>query len=412
MTTAATACAHCHEPLIEGAVFCEACGTPVAAATDSVEVAAPARSPVDVSGETSPFDDLGSGPISAPTRITPPTPAPGQLPGSGSGMPSDRPCLACGAEVDSDGYCVACGTKQASERDHFRETPASWVAGVCDRGIVHTRNEDAMALLADDPSGSRAVLVVLDGVSSSTDSDVASLAGARAARETLRTPLPQGMGTAQGRAAAVRAAFAHTVEATNAAIVATTDPASANPASATFSVAVVEGGRLSVANIGDSRVYWVPDAGEALQVTVDDSAAEHLIAAGMDREAAENGPQGHAITRWLGRDAPDLAPRVAELDLTGPGWVLNCSDGLWNYVSEPAAIAEQLHGAVTGGAHDPLDLALALTAYATARGGRDNITVTLARVGGPVRSVPPDPAAPPPVPDPLGQDLVPTNEND
>ena len=360
-------CTSCHEPLAEGAAFCEACGSPVTAVATTAETA------VDVAEESSPFDDLGSGPISAPTRIAPVT--------SGPGTDPDRPCLACGAEIDPDGYCVSCGTKQTSERDHFRETPASWVAGVCDRGIVHRSNEDAMALLAEEPAGSRAVLVVLDGVSSSIGSDVASLAGARAARETLRTPLPRGMGTDQARSAAVSAAFAHTLETTNAAIVATTDEASLNPASATFSVAVVEGSRLSVANIGDSRVYWIPDAGESVQVTVDDSAAQQLMAAGMDRDSAENGPQGHAITRWLGRDAPDVSPRVAELDLPGPGWVLNCSDGLWNYVSEAAAIAEQLRIAERAGARTPLDLALALTAFANACGGRDNITVTLARIG-------------------------------
>jgi len=365
-------CSSCQAALPDGVAFCEACGTPVAPAADAAPAAADVSA--DVSGEASPFDDLGSGPISAPTRMTP------VAAGPGGPDPGGRPCLACGAEVGGDGYCTSCGTRQPSERDHFRETPASWVAGVCDRGIVHSRNEDSMALLAEEAAGSRAVLVVLDGVSSSTDSDIASLAGARAARDTLRTPLPRGMGTDQGRAAAVAAAFAHTVEATNAAIVAVTDEASPSPASATFSVAVLEGSRLSVANIGDSRVYWVPDSGECLQVTVDDSAAQELIAAGMEREAAENGPHGHAITRWLGRDAPDLTPRVAELDLAGPGWVLNCSDGLWNYLSEPTAIAEQLGAAVAGGAGDPLDIALALTAYANARGGRDNITVTLARV--------------------------------
>ncbi len=47
-----------------------------------------------------------------------------------------------------DGYCESCGVKALSERDHYREQPAPWVAGVCDKGIRHQRNEDAMALLA------------------------------------------------------------------------------------------------------------------------------------------------------------------------------------------------------------------------------------------------------------------------
>ena len=107
-------------------------------------------------------DDLGSGPISTPTRITAP---------NGSEQASQgarRPCLACGGVVGPDDYCEVCGTKAASERDHFREQPAAWVAGVCDRGLRHDRNEDAMALLASAAPGEHAVLVVLDGVSAPT----------------------------------------------------------------------------------------------------------------------------------------------------------------------------------------------------------------------------------------------------
>ena len=59
------------------------------------------------------------------------------------------------------------------------------------------------------------------------------------------------------------------------------------------------------------------------------------------------------------------------------GWVLACSDGLWNYASEPEALAAQVAAAATS---DPLTLALALTAFANAQGGRDNITAAVARV--------------------------------
>ena len=88
----------------------------------------------------------------------------------------------------------------------------------------------------------------------------------------------------------------------------------------------------------------------------------------------------HAITRWLGKDAPDLTPHVVEHTIEGPGWVLVCSDGLWNYASEPEALRAQI---AAGGASEPAGLALALTDFANAQGGQDNITVALARVAGP-----------------------------
>lgn len=380
-----TACPACGVGVPEGARFCESCGAQIGNAPVT-----PLTPP-----EMVPADDLGDAPISAPTRRPPhaladPPPDPGR-----------RPCGNCGGEVGPDLYCLSCGTKAPSERDHFRETPAVWVAGVCDKGAKKSRNEDAMALLAGEQPGSRAVLVVLDGVSNLVDSDVASLAGARAAREVLRTPLPAGMGTPQSKDAAVAKVFADAAAAANTAIIAITDPDEPNPASATFTVAVLEGTRISHANVGDSRCYWLPDEGEPVQLTVDDSVAQSQIASGVAKEVAETGEFAHAITKWLGRDSQDIVPAVGSLEVTGSGWLLACSDGLWNYASAPSAIQEQVRAAT---ATDPEGIALELVAFANAAGGHDNITAALARVGpmpvapSAVPPPPPPPAVPPPPP--------------
>jgi serine/threonine protein phosphatase PrpC len=313
-------------------------------------------------------DDLGSGPISAVTRPADTVPHP---------PPGRRPCLTCGGVVGPDGYCEQCGTRAPTERDHFREQPSSWVAGVCDRGIKHSRNEDAMATLASETPGERAVLVVLDGVSNTDDSHLASLAGAQAARDALRPPLPQGMGTPDSRTSAVTKVFGDAVAAANDAVSATTPEGSLAPPSATFVAAVIEGPTLWFANIGDSRAYWLPDDGPGRQLSVDDSAAQLQIEAGVPRKQAETGPQAHAITRWLGRDAPDLVPRVGQLTVDRPGWILVCSDGLWNYASEPDDLVAQIQKA---GETDPAAVALALVAFANAAGGQDNITAVLARI--------------------------------
>ena len=173
--------------------------------------------------------------------------------------------------------------------------------------------------------------------------------------------------------------FTDAVAAANDAVVGLTPEGSEHPPSATFVAAIVEGAVLSYANVGDSRAYWLPDGGQGVQLSVDDSAAQLQIEAGMSRLEAESGPQGHAITRWLGRDAPDLAPRVGEIALDADGWVLVCSDGLWNYASEPDALVAQITAAATS---DPAALAVALAEFANAQGGLDNITVALARIDG------------------------------
>jgi serine/threonine protein phosphatase PrpC len=282
--------------------------------------------------------------------------------------------------VGADGYCETCGTKAAKPRDHFDEQPAPWVAGVCDRGIRHTRNEDAMALAADAEPGSRALLVVCDGVSSSLDSDVASLAAARAARDVLEAGHAQGMGTESSRSAAIAARLKAAADAANDAVLENTSPDSPNPASCTFVATVLEGGLLVAGVVGDSRAYWFPDNDEPMALTVDDSWAAELIATGIPRAEAESGPHAHAITRWLGKDAPDHTPRTTTVQVTGPGWIVVCSDGLWNYCSEAAPLADLVRQTAAAHGGEPLPTASALVDWANAQGGQDNITVALARL--------------------------------
>jgi serine/threonine protein phosphatase PrpC len=240
--------------------------------------------------------------------------------------------------------------------------------------VRHHRNEDAMALAARTPPGSFAVLVVCDGVSSTSASDVASLAAARTARDVLLSA-DDGADVDDVLRRAGQAAGARVRETP-------ADPPGAVPPSSTFVAAVLHDGRLTVGWIGDSRAYWIPDEGPAAQLSEDDSWVTEAVAQGADRAAAEQDPHAHAITRWLGLDGDDGAPRTMSRDVSGPGWVLLCSDGLWNYCSG----ASDLQGLVATTAKSlanvgPAPLAEALVAWAIAQGGQDNITVTLARLG-------------------------------
>jgi serine/threonine protein phosphatase PrpC len=81
------------------------------------------------------------------------------------------------------------------------------------------------------------------------------------------------------------------------------------------------------------------------------------------------------ITRWLGADVADPQAHVVRFEPPGPGVVLICSDGLWNYRPDAAGLAKlALPAAFT----DPLGAASALLTFALEAGGMDNITVVLA----------------------------------
>lgn len=367
-------CAACGEVAAELSRFCEGCGAPLA-------VADPDGPGADQGGS----DPAGPGADSGhpAVKIADPDGDEDDDAADGAPIPPARPCASCGGTVAADGYCELCGEPAASERDHWVEHPADHVAGVCDRGLRHARNEDAMALHVD---GAFAALVVCDGVSSAPDSDVASLAAARAARDVLATGAPRGTEPVTGgwpvRLSAWSALLGRATEAANAAIVDTVGDAAhrEDPPSCTFAAAVVDGPLVVAGWLGDSRVYWIPDTGTPLQLSVDDSWANEMMQRGVSRASAEASQHAHAITRWLGPDAESTVPSTAPTRAQTPGWVLVCSDGLWNYCSAAPDLAELLHRTVDLVGPSPEAVAAELVRWANDQGGRDNITAALARL--------------------------------
>jgi serine/threonine protein phosphatase PrpC len=388
-------CPACGTANPAGASFCEACGADLAAATAAASAAGAglpqADGPGAAAGATSAA--YGSGEETLTATATPQTAPAGEespldvgwtgaVPSTAVTPVDDDLCTACGQGRIVDGYCDNCGTPPPDPRNHFTEAPATWVAGVCDIGKRHSRNEDAMALSA---TGARAVLVVCDGVSMATDSHIASLAAAKAARAVLDQPFPKGVGTPEAWEAGAGRALTGAIARANQAVVEAVTGDVPNPPSCTIAAAVVEDGVIVAGNVGDSRVYWLPDsAGEpALQLGQDDSFAQERMASGVSREAAENGPHAHSITRWLGKDAPeDLTPHLTTLSPSA-GWLLVCSDGLWNYCSEAEDVRRLVHnGLDETGDEQPATIAQWLVDFANEQGGRDNITVALARLAG------------------------------
>lgn len=298
-------------------------------------------------------------------------------------------CARCGSTMHADAaFCEACGAAVATpvrsergDRDHFTQSPAAWVAGVCDRGLLHDRNEDAMALAATQEPGSHAALVVCDGVTSAPDSDVASLAAARAGLAILAAPFSKGLGGQDSALVAAGRTFERAVREAQAAVLRESERHAVRAGACTFVAVVVSGNVVWSAGIGDSRAYLVPDRGAPVLLTRDDSMAEMLIASGVPRAEAEKTPIAHTITRWLGVDAPDLDPQAQRFELDGPGWIVVCSDGLWNYASSETQLAAAFTEAQRSvSSAEPLAIAEALVRWANDCGGDDNITVALARL--------------------------------
>lgn len=354
---AATRCPACDEAVHAADEFCEACGQSLRGAVSAEAAVAP--------------------------EVTP-----DPKPSSGSG------CVECGGgPISADGYCEQCGLRQPSGREHIEiETPLA--SGVSDRGLRHSRNEDFMAVTA---AGGRVVGVVCDGVSSAPRPEDAS----RIAAETGAAMLTAHLAAGAGPEAATRAALARAAKA-----VAALAESRYDAPACTYVSAVVGPETVTIGWTGDSRAYWISagnGARRSAALTVDDSWAAQMVALGVMTSAeAHADRRAHTVTAWLGADADELEPRAETFAPGGPGLVVICTDGLWNYLPEPAELAEAVHvesgraGAPrTGDPGSAMEVARGLVRTALQAGGHDNVTVVLIPFPPPASPPPAGPVSPP-----------------
>ncbi|WP_310482245.1 protein phosphatase 2C domain-containing protein [Chamaesiphon sp. VAR_48_metabat_403] len=279
-------------------------------------------------------------------------------------------CQKCGAppaKIDAERYCVECGFRQAEiSKDTNELQPAPNLAGASDRGRRHHQNEDAIALkfIADDTY----IMVVCDGVSSSQHPELASRAAVTNCLEAIELALQQAIDNpaaiiCQGVDAALQAVAQVPLDPTS----------SIDPSSTTIVTALIQNNIATIGWLGDSRAYWIaPD--KSIQLTQDDSWMRDAIESGTyTPEEAESSPYAHAIVRWLGADtADDGKPSIVTFAIPSLGYLLLCTDGLWNYAPDPSYLYHLFQQA--NDSHS-LPIARHLIRYANQQGGQDNITV-------------------------------------
>jgi serine/threonine protein phosphatase PrpC len=251
------------------------------------------------------------------------------------------------------------------------------IAEICDPGLWRPYNQDATALAhGQTPAGDPfTILVVCDGVSSSSYSDRASRIAADAARDALdhfaRSPDIAHQSAESAVSEAIRAAHLAICSAHAA------DPVADLPGT-TIVAGLIHKKRLTLGWVGDSRAYFLTERGAEL-LTHDHSWVNEAIARGEVKHPSEvQGALAHTITRCLGplevgEVASEIEPDVRSRDLTHPGLVLLCSDGLWNYAPDAEDIARVMIAAPDE--RNALGVARLLVNYALARGGQDNVSV-------------------------------------
>lgn len=225
------------------------------------------------------------------------------------------------------------------------------------RGLVRARNEDAWANV-----GHR-VFVVADGMGGQPGGELAARVAVGGVVSTATSRGLEDWPTVirrlntQVRTAALAKGF---------------------PAAGTaLAVACLQNGRVSIAHVGDTRVYQMR-RGHLSCLTSDHTLEAELRAAGIDLSGRN--PRGiplFALTRHLGgadeKGVPDVTSFVPEAgDL-----LLLTSDG----VSRQLRPDEIVDACTLGSPADCQTIATELTARADLAGGRDNATAIVARFG-------------------------------
>ncbi|GAB3268543.1 PP2C family protein-serine/threonine phosphatase [Chitinimonas naiadis] len=247
------------------------------------------------------------------------------------------------------------------------------IHGMTDAGMVRGHNEDSISYDAN-----YGLAILADGMGGYNAGEVASgiattllAQGIAAAIDVVPPHIPEAM---SGKPAAHRILRLE-IEKANLAIFQT---AQSQPQCAgmgtTLVATMLYDNRLTVAHVGDSRLYRMR-AGEFVALTRDHSLLQEQLDSGLITEdEARRSQNKNLVTRAVGID-PQLDPELNDYEVRVGDLYLLCSDGLNDMIDDPdiALVLSTL----------PNNLPLAaeqLVQMANDNGGRDNVSVILIRI--------------------------------
>src|SRR6185312_12253375 len=140
---------------------------------------------------------------------------------------------------------------------------------------------------------------------------------------------------------------------------------------ATLVATVIYGQSAYIANIGDSRAYYVAPSGAVTQITRDQSLIEQQVAAGLlSAEAAFTAFGNNVILHAIGEEGVEEAFDWYVQPLEPGGRLLLCTDGYWKTMRREVWDDETALGAPA-----LRNLARSMVESALAKGSDDNATV-------------------------------------
>ena len=235
--------------------------------------------------------------------------------------------------------------------------------GITDIGLVRGENQDAYGTWY---SGEYTLAVVCDGMRGVAGGQIASTVAVETYQKILTAALHEQMEADQ-----LAQAMQYAVSGANQEVRARAKESPELAKMGTTLVSAVCTEELAVvANIGDSRAYFITPDG-IRQISRDHSVVENMIEHGeITRQEARNHPSRNLITRAIGPDET-VQTDTFSADWRPGDYILLCSDGLINTVSEQEILFEVLYG------EDPDHCLERLLDIAKDNGAPDNVTAVL-----------------------------------
>jgi serine/threonine protein phosphatase PrpC len=315
--------------------------------------------------------------------------------GSTANTEHQRFCVDCGAQLQHHQLVLARTQAPTGEADEYAEAGSfyhlvrprkqfgsdgmSLEVGACSLEGPHQPNEDsywtAIAGGAfNSTSQMTGVAVLADGMggyapgSGLISREVVTIAG-RHAFTALLDDLP-----GDSPANAVRAVAREAILQANASVLA--EAAKHGEMGSTFLMAVCHDTTAFLANIGDSRAYYIAPSGAVTQITRDQSLVEAQVAAGLlSPDAAFTALGNNVILHAMGEEGVEDVFDWYVQPLEPGSRLLLCSDGYWKTMRHDVWNPEMAqHQTTLAG------LARAFAEEALARNTDDNTTVVLVAI--------------------------------
>jgi protein phosphatase len=144
----------------------------------------------------------------------------------------------------------------------------------------------------------------------------------------------------------------------------------------TLTCVLILGDQMTIAHVGDSRVYFFYPDGRTEQLTRDHSLVKRLVELGqITTDEAAVHPQRNVLYRALGQGEP-VDAEITSARLPESGHLLICSDGLWGTVEEKALLS------FINSEPSPAKACQNMVQAANNAGGPDNISAILIRMPG------------------------------